>query len=109
MVACDTKTQQKLLWPLLRQLMAKYHLRKQLYVILEAYIKEISKYRLSPYMINHIAAHFYYLAGKEKDNRQEVIDFLCRCEGVAAQQIFDRLQKKYMKETGSDKNGSIPK
>lgn len=108
LVACDTGTQQKLLSPLLRQFMFRYYLRKQLYVILEAYIKEVSQYRYSTDMINHIAAYFYILAGTEKGNQQGVMDFLCHCGGTMAQQIYDRLLRKYMKETREEKHGSIP-
>lgn len=100
LAACDTGTQQKLLSPLLGQIMSRYALRKQHYAILAAYIKEISDYGFPSYIINHIAAHFYYLAGTEKSNRRDVMDFLDRCEGAAARRIYERLQKKYMKETG---------
>lgn len=95
LVACDTVAQQRLLSPLIGLLMSKYHMRKQLYLILEAYIKEISGYRFSPQMINHIAAYFYILAGTEETYQRDMMDFLRRCEGAAARQIYDRLQKKY--------------
>lgn len=95
LVACDTKQQQDFLAPLVEQVMSEYRLRKQLYVILEAYMKEISDYNCSDGTINHVAAYFYNIASSDFDFQQDVLYFIQNCRCRASQKIYERLKKAY--------------
>ncbi len=97
LVACDTKRQQECLIPVVRQVMLTYHLRKQLYAILRAYLEELSGYEFSADMINHIAAYFYNMAF-EPSYLKDVLFFLQGCKNEAARQVYQRLYETYEKK-----------
>ncbi|MBD5554507.1 MAG: hypothetical protein HDQ95_03945 [Roseburia sp.] len=95
LVACDTKQQQENLRHILEEIMSVYRLRKQLYAILEAYMKELSNYNFSEKAINHISAYFYNMASVDTVYQQDVWFFLKRCQNKVAEQICDRLYSVY--------------
>ncbi len=104
LVSCDTKEQQNCLTHIIVQVMYIYRLRKQIYVIMEAYLKEISSYSLSINVINHISAYFYNMALAGTEYKQDVIAFLKNCHNKAAKQIYDRWNRTYDK---SNKGGVL--
>ncbi len=97
LVACDTKRQQECLIPVVEQIMHAYHLRKQLYAILRAYLEELSGYEFSADTINHISAYFYNMAF-DSSYLKDVLFFLQGCKNKAARQIYQRLYETYEKK-----------
>lgn len=95
LVACDTKEQQKCLSQVIRKVMSNYNLRRQLYLILEAYLKELSSYAYSETTVCHIAAYFFNMASVGLEFRQDIFAFLKRCQNKVAEQIFKQLQLLY--------------
>lgn len=98
LVACDTMQQQKYLAQIIAQIMSVYSLRKQLYAIVEAYLKELSGYDFSTNVINHIAAYFYNLGSSDIAYQQDIISLLRNSKNKAGRQIYDRLYQAYEKE-----------
>ena len=98
LVACDTKEQQECLTCIVSRAMSTFRLRRQLYVILEVYLKEISAYHFSDNMVNHVAAYFYNMASGDAAYAQDTLFFLSRCGGAVAQQIYMKLQNTYKRE-----------
>lgn len=88
-VACDTKTQQECLTPILEKVMTEYRFRKQIYAILKAYLKEVSQYNYSDKLINHIAAYVYNLSLAGQEYKEDLMDFLKGCHCKASKQILD--------------------
>lgn len=95
LVACDTKQQQMSLCQILLQIMSTYHLRNQLYAIMEAYLKELSRYDFSVSTINHISAFFYNMSFTDLSYQNDVIFFLEKCKNIAAKQIYSQLCRTY--------------
>lgn len=100
LVSCDTKEQQRCLLPIITQVMSTYQLRKQLYIILEAYIKELSNYQFSTSVINHLAGYFYSMFINCIEYQQDVLTFLRRCQCKVAQQIYERLSHLFKQRIG---------
>lgn len=98
LVACDTKQQQEYLAGIIEQTMSIYRLRKQLYVILKAYLKELSGYDCSVEIINHICAFFFNMAISDRAYQQDILEFLKNCKNKVARQIYDKLYHTYEKE-----------
>lgn len=98
LVACDTKQQQEYLTEIIAQVMSVYRLRNQLYVVLKAYLKELSGYNFSEKVINHICAYFYNMALSDDVYQQDVLDFLKNCKNKAATRIYDKLYHTYEKK-----------
>lgn len=97
-VACDTKQQQKDIRQIVAQIMSIYHLRKQLYVILQTYLKELSNYDFSEDVINHISAYFYNMVSNDKAYQKDILFFLKNCESKAANHIYKKLYSIYSRE-----------
>lgn len=97
LVVCDTQKQQKQLGQLLDFIMTVYELRKQLYAILEAYLKEISQYELTEKSINHLSGYIYNLSLSGKEYQEDLFGFLAGCRCVAVEKIRRRLLKAYEK------------
>lgn len=98
LVACDTKKQQENLSQIIEKAMSVYRLRKQLYTILKAYLKEISYYSFSQKLINHISAYFYNMGNGNIAYQQDIIEFLKNCHNRAAGQVYSRLCSTYDKK-----------
>lgn len=98
LVVCDTKQQQEYLAGIISQLMSVYRLRKQLYAILRAYLKELSGYDFSEKVINYICAYFYNMASSDEAYQQDVLEYLKMCRNRAARQIYDKLCHTYEKK-----------
>lgn len=91
LVSCDTKEQQYILAPILSQIIYIYSLRKELYVILEAYIKEISNYKYTENVTKHLGAFFFNLGITGEVYKDDVINFLKGCNNKIAKQIYEYL------------------
>lgn len=98
LAACDTKKQQENLFQIIEKTMSVYRLRRQLYAILKAYLKEISYYDFSQKLINHISAYFYNLGSGDIVYQQDILEFLKNCHNEAAEQIYNRLHSTYDKK-----------
>lgn len=91
LVACDSKSQQICLTKIIGQIMSVYHLRKQLYAILGAYLDELSSYNFSENIIEHISAFFYNMIFSDCLYKQDVLYFLKNCRNEVAKRVFMRL------------------
>lgn len=91
LVACDSKEQQRCLTKVIGQVMSVYYLRKQLYVILGAYLNELSSYNFSENVIEHICAFFYNMILSNSLYKQDVLYFLKNCKNKMAKRVFMRL------------------
>ena len=91
LVACDTKKQQEYIMPVIEQAMSVYHLRKQLYVILKTYLKELSVYEYSERVLNHMCAYFYVMTLSGENYRQEILEILKKSNNRISAQIYQRL------------------
>ena len=76
LVACDLAEQQENISLLLDKIMNVYELRKQLYAILRAYLKEISTYEVSSNIMRHIAGFFFNIIEMNPDFEEDIRDFL---------------------------------
>lgn len=95
LVACDNKEQQEYLEPIVRKIITVYSLRKQIYIILEVYLRELSEYSYTKYTINHISAYLYNMAFTGQIYRQDLMYFLSKCKDKAARQVYTRLLQVY--------------
>lgn len=95
LVACDTKQQQTYLCQIVSQIMSTYRLRKQLYAIMEAYLRELSKYDFSASTINHISAYFYNMSFADLSYQNDIFFFLEKSKNKAAKQIYNQLCRTY--------------
>lgn len=91
LVACDTKAQQFCISPIICTVMRRYPLRKQLYIILEAYLEEIAFYSCSEIMLNHVTAFFFNMSSSASEYHLDILAFLKRCHGRVAKQIYRSL------------------
>jgi hypothetical protein len=73
--------------------MSIYYLRKQLYAIMEAYLKELCTYNISHVLVLHIAAFFYNMMETGEEYQEDVLDFLKKSENKLAKQIYQKLDK----------------
>lgn len=101
LVACDTQKQQESLRQITTKVMSVYRLRKQLYIILEAYLKELSLYHFSERMVNHITAYFYLMASDDMSYLRDILFFLYKCDCIVSNQIYMKLQNIYRDEQNS--------
>lgn len=95
LITCDTKQQQEFLSPVIECIMSEYRFRKQLYLILEAYMREISNYNFSKDTINHIAAYFYNMGLYGSAYREDILCFIQNCMCKTSIQVCTRLYKAY--------------
>lgn len=98
LVACDTQKQQESLRQVIAKVMSVYQLRRQLYIILEAYLMELSLYHFSERMVNHITAYFYLMASSDVSYPQDILFFLYKCDCTVSNQIYMKLQNIYKRE-----------
>lgn len=88
LVACSTKEQIQALEGIIGSVMADYRLRKQIYFILQAYIKELSRYDYTPSLIKHIAAFCHALSRGESIYEKDIIETIKRCPKKIANEII---------------------
>lgn len=93
LVACDTKIQQQNISEIVGHVMSIYYLRKQLYAIMEAYLKELCTYNISHVLVLHISAFFYNMMETGEEYQEDVLDFLKKSENKLAKQIYQKLDK----------------
>lgn len=87
LVACQNKQQQQNLTKILEAVMASYNLRKQIYVILQTYLKELSLYDYDIKTIKHIAAFCRNLAVNDDEYREEIEEWLSELNKSAAKEV----------------------
>ena len=75
------------------RVMDMYQLRKQLYTILDAYLTEISRYRITQKTVKSIAGFFYDLIKNNVDFQEDIGDFLNRCENTVADKVYQYIFK----------------
>lgn len=95
LVACDTKEQQQALTPVLAEVMGQIGLRKQLYAILRAYLKELGRYQYSDGFFNHLCAYFYNLTQAAPICLPDVLELLSSCRGKLGQRLCERMFSIY--------------
>lgn len=98
LVACDVGTQQKLLAPVIVQVMFNFTLRKKLYAVLEQYLKKISAYDPPFWVLRHTAAFFQSMGGS--GFYPDVAAFLKKCHCSAASKIYELLVQARPKRLG---------
>lgn len=92
LVCCDTEQQQKQLGNIVHTIMEKYTYRKELYILLGGYLKELSHYDISNRTVKHLAAYFYNLSLADGIGIQEVNGFLDYCDNKVSTQVLQMLQ-----------------
>ncbi len=93
LVGCDSLVQQENISLALCRVMDMYQLRKQLYTILDAYLTEISRYRITQKTVKSIAGFFYDLIKNNVDFQEDIGDFLNRCENTVADKVYQYIFK----------------
>lgn len=91
LVACDTKEQQEYLTNILNKVMMEYRLRRQIYAILKAYLRELSGYEFSERVINHIAAFCYNMSSTGEEYREDIMEFLQEWNNQVAKKVISLL------------------
>lgn len=97
LVVCDTRWQQQCLAPMIKMAMTDYYLRKQLYLILEAYLEELSNDTYSETTLKHLDAYFYNMASVMPEYLEDIQYFLRKCQNKVAKQIYQCLCQIYKK------------
>lgn len=95
LAACDTKEQQEALTPVLAEVMGNVRLRKQLYAVLRAYLKELDFYQYSDSLFNHLCAYFYNLTRVAPIDWPDILDLLSHCPGELGQRLRGRMLSIY--------------
>lgn len=95
LAVCDTKKQQQNLTPVLREVISLSALRRQLYAILRAYLKEMDQYPGSEQAFRHLCAYFLNMAIAEPDDRWDILQFLKECEGAVARRVYEWAVRRY--------------
>lgn len=87
LIACDNKQQLEEIFPIVNMIMNQYKIKKLLLMILELYLKEISKYVLSQKVINSLKAFFKLLADNNPRYHDDIILFLQKCDCEISKEI----------------------
>lgn len=95
LAACDTKEQQQALTPILAEVMSQINLRKQLYAILRAYLKELNHYQYSDCLFNHLCAYFYNLTQAAPICWPDILELLSGCRGKLEPRLYKRMLYMY--------------
>lgn len=95
LAACDTKEQQQALSPVLAEVMGQASLRKQLYAILRAYLKELDRYQYPDYLFNHLCAYFYNMTHALPSCWPDILEFLSGCRGRLGRRLFEHMLSMY--------------
>lgn len=95
LAACDTSGQQRFLTPVLAAVLGQTSLRRQLNVILRAYLEELDRYRCSDQLFDHLCAYFYNMGSAAPEYRSDILGLLSSCRGSLAGRLRDRLLPLY--------------
>ncbi len=87
LVACQNKKQQSNLKIILETIMANYNLRRQIYLILQTYLKELSLYNYDIKTIKHIAAFCKNLSWNDEGYIDEIKELLSNLNKRAANDV----------------------
>lgn len=91
LVACDTKEQQRLLTPVLAQVLSDRGNRKWLFSILELYLKEVSGYSAPEQLVKHTVAYFVNMVTSAPVYKEDISALLRRCSCSVAEEILKLL------------------
>ena len=93
LIVCDSKQQLFELKEILEKVMGCCELRRQLYSLLKAYIKEIAEYEYSVSVISRVAGYCWFLGAIDDDYREDIIDVLKQCPDVIAKKILEEMNR----------------
>jgi hypothetical protein len=106
LVACDNKVQLESVQPLISSALQRYDTRHLLFVLLEAYLKEISRYSLSDKTKKHITAYFVAMAANNERHAGDILMFLRNSKCSLADELISVIQSKFQNITiGGKING----
>lgn len=91
MVACDSLHQQECLVDVLKRVMSEYRLRKQMYAILAAYLRELAEYEPEERVINHIAVFCCNLSSDDVEFQEDLLEALDKCHGIVAKKVIKKV------------------
>lgn len=95
LAACDTSEQQRFLTPVLAVVLGQTSLRRQLNVILRAYLEELDHYRCSDRLFGHLCAYFCNMGNAAPDCRPDILRLLSSCRGSLAEHLREYLHPLY--------------
>lgn len=95
LAACDTKEQQQALTPVLAEVMGQIGLRKQLYAILRAYLKELDHYQYPDRLFNHLCAYFCNLTQTAPICWPDILELLSDHRGKLKSRLCERMLSMY--------------
>lgn len=95
LAACDTKRQQQELTPVLAEVMGRVDLRRQLYAVLEAYLKELDRYQYPERLVQHLCAYFLNLTQSAPAYWRDILEFLSGFRGRLGRQLRERMAALY--------------
>lgn len=87
LVVCDTKKQLLNIQPVASLALQSYETKRALLSLLEAYLKELSDYRISDATINHIKAFFLILVKYNSRHSYDIKAMLKKCNCLLADEI----------------------
>ena len=91
LVACSTKEQIQVLEDIVGSIMVDYRLRKQIYSLLQVYIKELSRYDYTPKLIRQIAAFCHALSRGDSIYETDIKEVIKKCPSKIANEIISAI------------------
>lgn len=80
LVVCDNRKQLENLLPLVETAFSRYDTRRMLFITLESYLKEISRYSVGKKTVNRMKAFFQLIAHSSSQFRNDIALFLRKCD-----------------------------
>lgn len=99
LVVCDKKQQLENLLPVVNATLQIYDARKCLFLLLESYLKEISKYDITKKTLNGLKAFFQLTYENNPRFQRDIILFLRKCNCRLADEIKNFIEKKLSLQT----------
>ena len=99
LVVCDKKQQLENLLPVVNATLQIYDARKCLFLLLESYLKEISKYDITKKTLNGLKAFFQLTYENNPRFQRDIILFLRKCNCRLADEIKKFIEKKLSLQT----------
>ncbi len=93
LVIFSTKNDLERISIILNEIMSKYDYRKRLYIILKAYIKELSNYNYDERTYKRLVAYFIAISMVTDSICKDVIFYLERCNNDLADNLIDEINK----------------
>jgi hypothetical protein len=106
LVACDNREQLEAVQPLITTALQRYDTRHLLFLLLESYIKEVSRYDVPDKIVKHIKAYFVTMADNNPRYVGDMLLFLQKCKCSLADELIAVIQPKLQITTsGGNING----